>query len=67
MQNHLMLIPSSVVCLDPLLDEQEVRGLRCKHVFHAKCLGDWWLEDKTECPICKQVFARPVPKRVLEV
>ncbi|KAI0157956.1 hypothetical protein GGR52DRAFT_182115 [Hypoxylon sp. FL1284] len=26
---------------------------RCSHTFHAQCLGQWYLEKKYNCPVCR--------------
>ena len=41
-----------VICLSPFDDEQDVRLLRCSHIFHAACI-DEWLERSNSCPCCK--------------
>ena len=40
------------ICLCPFDDEQDVRLLRCSHLFHAACI-DEWLERANTCPCCK--------------
>ncbi|KAK7209146.1 hypothetical protein V2G26_016324 [Clonostachys chloroleuca] len=39
----------------------------CGHSFHSKCLISWFLLDRNDCPICRQLFYSPpsIPSRVL--
>mmetsp|Transcript_32908 Transcript_32908/g.54150 ORF Transcript_32908/g.54150 Transcript_32908/m.54150 type:complete len:352 (-) Transcript_32908:72-1127(-) len=34
----------------------ELRRIRCGHVFHSACLGDW-LERSLTCPLCREDLA----------
>ncbi|KAH8598367.1 hypothetical protein B0O99DRAFT_614961 [Bisporella sp. PMI_857] len=60
------------VCLDELHNEDKVRPLRCRHVFHLACLDEWVLRNHYTCPLCKAglcdspntsvaVISRPAP------
>uniref|UniRef100_A0A7N0VAE1 RING-type domain-containing protein n=1 Tax=Kalanchoe fedtschenkoi TaxID=63787 RepID=A0A7N0VAE1_KALFE len=43
------------VCLNRLEEEDAVRRLRCRHVFHAECI-DKWIEydhEHVTCPLCR--------------
>lgn len=47
-----------VVCQDetaPLFDI--VRRLGCEHIFHAKCI-DRWLVENHKCPLCNKSVTR---------
>ena len=41
-----------VICLSAFDEAQDVRLLRCSHIFHASCI-DEWLERSNSCPCCK--------------
>ncbi|KAL2808411.1 hypothetical protein BJX63DRAFT_37079 [Aspergillus granulosus] len=45
-----------VVCLDPVLRSQEIRELKCLHVFHRECLERWYLQDHFNCPLCHRAY-----------
>ncbi|KAH6870914.1 hypothetical protein B0T10DRAFT_417916, partial [Thelonectria olida] len=47
------------VCLEALLDEDNVRCLPCRHVFHANCIEIWFLKPRFTCPLCKSVRIHP--------
>ncbi|KAG8411084.1 hypothetical protein J3458_016195 [Metarhizium acridum] len=40
------------ICLEPMLDEDEIRQLQCEHIFHSSCFGQWFFSHDT-CPVCK--------------
>lgn len=41
------------ICLDDFDDEDEVRMLFCKHVFHKNCVDKWLIENNVTCPLCR--------------
>jgi len=41
------------ICLESYEDEEVVRRLPCKHLFHSHCV-DTWLRVNASCPLCKQ-------------
>nr|XP_048692168.1 RING finger protein 148 [Caretta caretta] len=41
-----------VVCLEVYKPKDVVRILRCRHIFHRKCIDPWLLKHRT-CPVCK--------------
>uniref|UniRef100_A0A0N5AA58 RING-type E3 ubiquitin transferase n=1 Tax=Syphacia muris TaxID=451379 RepID=A0A0N5AA58_9BILA len=40
------------VCLMDFETEDEVRSLRCDHVFHVSCIDRWLIYNK-KCPVCR--------------
>jgi len=46
------------ICLDDLYSEDDLESnndiieLKCKHMFHKKCL-DPWVNEHKKCPLCK--------------
>nr|XP_043607771.1 E3 ubiquitin-protein ligase RHA2B-like [Erigeron canadensis] len=43
------------VCLSGLEEGDEIRKLRCKHVFHRGCVDTWLENDRATCPICRRL------------
>ncbi|CAG9533639.1 unnamed protein product [Cercopithifilaria johnstoni] len=40
------------VCLNDFETDEEVRALRCNHVFHIVCIDRWLVYNK-KCPVCR--------------
>jgi len=43
------------VCFESFMEEEEVKALECKHVFHQTCI-DPWLKKTLKCPLCRQLL-----------
>lgn len=41
------------VCLCKIEEEEEVRELRCNHLFHRVCLDRWLGYGRMTCPLCR--------------
>ncbi|KAI5169913.1 hypothetical protein PAEPH01_1092 [Pancytospora epiphaga] len=41
------------ICKGDFTDDEMVKRLKCKHLFHSQCI-DEWLDIKKSCPLCKQ-------------
>ncbi|KAF8407894.1 hypothetical protein HHK36_007032 [Tetracentron sinense] len=41
------------VCLCRIEEEEEIRELRCDHIFHRVCLDRWLGYRHTTCPLCR--------------
>ncbi|XP_006354695.1 probable E3 ubiquitin-protein ligase RHA2B [Solanum tuberosum] len=41
------------VCLSAFEDGEQVRKLKCKHIFHKDCLDTWLQQDSATCPLCR--------------
>ncbi|KAK6921827.1 Zinc finger, RING-type [Dillenia turbinata] len=48
------------VCLCRIEEEEEIRELRCKHLFHKVCLDRWAFSSyrRSTCPLCRGSLAR---------
>ncbi|ETI22305.1 hypothetical protein G647_06379 [Cladophialophora carrionii CBS 160.54] len=44
---------SCAICLDSLEENDQIRELRCGHVYHAECLSLWVERGHHDCPLCK--------------
>ena len=40
-----------IICLDDMKISDHIKILKCGHIYHYKCINDWF-EVKKECPIC---------------
>ncbi|VDO95688.1 unnamed protein product [Heligmosomoides polygyrus] len=40
------------VCLCEFETGEEVRNLRCTHIFHVNCIDKWLVYNK-KCPVCR--------------
>ena len=40
------------ICLIEMSNEQDTVKLACNHVFHSKCIEDWF-KKSTCCPYCR--------------
>ena len=53
--------PICMICLDAFADGDEIRNLKCSHVFHRACVDIWLLGTLSDdyvytsvCPTCRQ-------------
>jgi len=49
---------SCAVCLGDFCEEDEVKNLKCRHIYHGACL-DQWLSRSNICPMCKRNVEPP--------
>ncbi|KAG0537210.1 hypothetical protein BDA96_03G128800 [Sorghum bicolor] len=45
--------PDCAFCLSAVRDGEEVRELRCRHVFHRACIDAWLVRPRATCPLCR--------------
>lgn len=43
------------VCLSPYEEGEEIRRLKCRHIFHKSCLDTWLRQDAATCPLCRRM------------
>ncbi|KAF8404535.1 hypothetical protein HHK36_009422 [Tetracentron sinense] len=43
------------VCLSKFEEGEEIRELKCKHIFHKDCLDRWLQHDSATCPLCRSL------------
>ena len=41
------------ICLESFKLKEGKRVLPCAHVFHKKCVDRWFLNGRTDCPLCR--------------
>ena len=42
------------ICFDIFKENELLKQLNCKHIFHKECLSQWLLNEK-KCPICNKI------------
>ncbi|KAJ0433501.1 putative transcription factor interactor and regulator LIM family [Helianthus annuus] len=47
------------VCLSKIEEDDEIKVLRCDHLFHKSCLDRCVECRHTRCPLCRDVLAGP--------
>ncbi|GAB4840226.1 hypothetical protein Ancab_020991 [Ancistrocladus abbreviatus] len=47
------------VCLSEIEHGEDIRRLRCHHLFHKDCLHRWMSTGHTTCPLCRGPLASP--------
>tara|TARA_B110000858_G_C17369429_1_gene278826 strand:- start:19 stop:513 length:495 start_codon:yes stop_codon:yes gene_type:complete len=45
---------SCSVCLEIFNNEDIIKQLKCKHIFHKKCLEPWLNNNNNNCPLCRR-------------
>ena len=40
------------ICIEPMIDGDELLQLRCDHLFHKQCIVSW-LQKSLNCPMCR--------------
>lgn len=41
------------ICFEKFYQNEILRELPCKHRFHADCIDPWFLNESSECPLCR--------------
>ncbi len=49
------------ICFDKFIDSDICRELKCKHLYHQKCI-DKWLDEHITCPVCREECGKGVPR-----
>ncbi|XVE98987.1 hypothetical protein REPUB_Repub03eG0157100 [Reevesia pubescens] len=50
------------ICLCNIDEDDEIRELRCDHLFHKVCLDRWIGYRRSTCPICRSCL---IPRRLV--
>lgn len=52
--------PACSICLESSVARNP--NIPCGHVFHEKCLADWFVKSNSrQCPVCKQEWRSAIP------
>ena len=44
------------ICIDQFADDDDIRSLPCRHIFHTVCLDPWVTKKNAFCPLCKRAL-----------
>jgi hypothetical protein len=55
------MVLRSAICIDAVLPSEIIYDLHCDHIFHAKCLEEWFLNKHSTCPLCHATFYEQPP------
>ena len=52
--NQIEFLPEDIctICLEEFKFDEELKKLKCNHIYHKECLKPW-LDNKKKCPICR--------------
>ena len=48
------------ICLENFVMQEQLRRVGCGHLFHPRCIQEWFATGDTRCPMCR---FDPVMKR----
>ena len=52
LKNNQKFENNCIICLDEYSNNDLISIMKCKHIFHHKCLKKW-LNESADCPICR--------------
>jgi hypothetical protein len=44
------------------LPTDEIRHIKCNHIFHKECIDPWLLNENHKCPVCREEVADHIAK-----
>ena len=50
-----------IICRDEYKDDDNIRLLSCKHIYHKDCIDNWLKEYSYKCPHCREKVAEYKP------
>lgn len=50
------------ICKMDYLPTDEIRHIKCNHVFHKECIDPWLLNENYKCPVCREEVAEHIAK-----
>jgi hypothetical protein len=51
----------SAICLETIDDMENIREVRCGHIYHSQCVEKWFKNGHNDCPLCKTDFLEDKP------
>ncbi|KAK1419811.1 hypothetical protein QVD17_29169 [Tagetes erecta] len=68
--SHIRIEPTSleqmicVICLSTIREDEDIREVRCGHLFHVACLDRWSRFGNTTCPLCRVCLVLPIVSKL---
>ncbi|KAG8686512.1 hypothetical protein FRC11_008828 [Ceratobasidium sp. 423] len=50
-----------LICLEDYADEEDLRIMNCKHMFHKDCVDRWMETGRNNCPACRTKGVEVIP------
>ncbi|CAE6533616.1 unnamed protein product [Rhizoctonia solani] len=50
-----------LICLEDYADEEDLRIMNCKHMFHKDCVDRWMETGRNNCPACRTKGVEIIP------
>ena len=50
------------ICKMDYLPTDEIRHIKCNHIFHKECIDPWLLNENHKCPVCREEVADHIAK-----
>ena len=50
------------ICKMEYLPTDEIRHVKCNHIFHKECIDPWLLNENHKCPVCREEVADHIAK-----
>ncbi|CAE7078486.1 unnamed protein product [Rhizoctonia solani] len=50
-----------LICLDDYADDEDLRIMNCKHMFHKDCVDRWMETGRNNCPACRTKGVETTP------
>ena len=44
------------ICLEPFVENNLINTLKCKHMYHSKCIDTWFSTNNNNCPMCRCII-----------
>ena len=49
----MVLFVQCLICLEDYADDDDLRLLGCRHIFHKNCVDTWLETGRNNCPACR--------------
>lgn len=47
-------VDTCIICCDDFIIGENIAKLKCNHIYHEKCINEWFLTGTNKCPYCRQ-------------